>query len=617
MKSPLRRLRGFGHHYPRERKAHHPPPAKLDELADAAQDVEEMRNCYDCLLSAAAATTNSVYEFSEALEEMGSCLLTKTALNDDDDDSGRVLMMLGRAQFELTKSVDSYRTNIIHTITTPSESLLKELQTVEEMKQQCDMKRDAYEAMRSSYREKGQSRNPKTESFSTEQLQASFVEYQEDAALFIFRLKSLKQGQFHSLLTQAARHHASQLSFFRRGLKCLESLEPHVKAIAEKHHIDCQFVGLEDNESDNDGSSSYQDTCSDDGELSFDYEINDRDQALIGSRGSMDLDKEDFPEELGEWKKQAGITSPTPVKEIMQEEVKLLTKAETVAPQVKPEISTHSAPIFADHFLDQTERLRQLRPSSAKHSYKLPTPVDDNYPRSAVVHRSHHSAQFFESKPRAAANLWHSSPLEKASTVRLPSSSDFNKKLKREAWSGPIPGKAGSSKSLFQPDQSSSTGQHPHDMPAKSYGHARQSSSLSPKMSPLSTVSPKISELHELPRPPANVEPLRPSGLVGYSGPLVSKRQAPMAPARASPTASQTASPLPRPPAAFARSYSIPSNSQRIPIVTVNTLLLDARNSREGSEVSSPPLIPLSFADLSQRSTAKTTMGSTRRKETL
>jgi hypothetical protein len=37
MKSPLRRLRGFGHHHPRERKAHRPPPAKLDELADAAQ----------------------------------------------------------------------------------------------------------------------------------------------------------------------------------------------------------------------------------------------------------------------------------------------------------------------------------------------------------------------------------------------------------------------------------------------------------------------------------------------------------------------------------------------------------------------------------------------------
>jgi hypothetical protein len=93
--------------------------------------MEEMRNCYDSLLSAAAATMNSVYEFAEAMEEMGTCLLEKTALNYDDDDSGRVLMMLGKAQFELQKFVDNYRTNIINTITNPSESLLKELQVVE------------------------------------------------------------------------------------------------------------------------------------------------------------------------------------------------------------------------------------------------------------------------------------------------------------------------------------------------------------------------------------------------------------------------------------------------------------------------------------------------------
>jgi hypothetical protein len=37
MKSPLRRLRGFGHHHPKERKGHHPPPAKLDELFCAAR----------------------------------------------------------------------------------------------------------------------------------------------------------------------------------------------------------------------------------------------------------------------------------------------------------------------------------------------------------------------------------------------------------------------------------------------------------------------------------------------------------------------------------------------------------------------------------------------------
>jgi hypothetical protein len=65
--------------------------------------------------------------------------------------------------------------------------------------------------MRVSYTEKGRSRHSKIESYSSEQLQSALTKYQEDAALFIFRLKSLRQGQFHSLLTQAARHHAAQV----------------------------------------------------------------------------------------------------------------------------------------------------------------------------------------------------------------------------------------------------------------------------------------------------------------------------------------------------------------------------------------------------------------------
>lgn len=44
-----------------------------------------------------------------------------------------------------------------------------------------------------------------------QQLQAAYDEYDEEATLFVFRLKSLKQGQSRSLLTQAARHHAAQV----------------------------------------------------------------------------------------------------------------------------------------------------------------------------------------------------------------------------------------------------------------------------------------------------------------------------------------------------------------------------------------------------------------------
>lgn len=60
-------------------------------------------------------------------------------------------------------------------------------------------------------KEKGKSKSGKGESFTLQQLQAAHAEYEEEATLCAFRLKSLKQGQSRSLLTQAARHHAAQV----------------------------------------------------------------------------------------------------------------------------------------------------------------------------------------------------------------------------------------------------------------------------------------------------------------------------------------------------------------------------------------------------------------------
>ncbi|RVW31980.1 Uncharacterized protein CK203_097479 [Vitis vinifera] len=510
MKTSLRKLRGFALHRQdvRERRVVQ-PLAQLDELVQATQieavssrfwprfvglggvwtvefcfrncnlkgvDMQDMRNCYDTLLSAAAATANSAYacmlrhypiilqrqplckqycqrttavlkgcpslqpgdtdlntldcqhQFSESLKELGGCLLEKTALNEDEE-SGKVLLKLGKVQYELQKLVDSYRSHIFQTIVTPSESLLKELRTVEilqyglkkspflqeeikdqrywtelgariinlnhpgnissfmkglqdsrsssmdwegkigeltftateddflvlkrspklcsshlgeytdqdlaevqlsygtgkdtwkaylvtgeralvtskitplerhpqdsekgrenpekEMKRQCDEKRDVYEYMITRQREKGRSRSGRGETFSSHQVQAACDEYDEEATLFVFRLKSLKQGQSRSLLTQASRHHAAQLSFFRKALKSLEVIEPHVKLVTEQQHIDYKFSGLEDDDWD-DGEDD-DDYDGHDGDLSFDYGQIDREQDFVSTaRNSME-----------------------------------------------------------------------------------------------------------------------------------------------------------------------------------------------------------------------------------------------------------------------------------------------------------------------------------------
>lgn len=62
-----------------------------------------------------------------------------------------------------------------------------------------------------------------------------------------------------------------QLNFFRKGLKCLEAVEPRVKMVTEEQRIDYQFSGLEDDGED--GEDDGADVCDarEDGESSFDY----------------------------------------------------------------------------------------------------------------------------------------------------------------------------------------------------------------------------------------------------------------------------------------------------------------------------------------------------------
>lgn len=66
--------------------------------------------------------------------------------------------------------------------------------------------------MMAQHREKGKLRSGKAE--SSKKLQEAQDEYEEVTRLCVFRVKSLKEGQWRSLLTQAARHHAAQVTSF-------------------------------------------------------------------------------------------------------------------------------------------------------------------------------------------------------------------------------------------------------------------------------------------------------------------------------------------------------------------------------------------------------------------
>ncbi|XP_057508798.1 uncharacterized protein At2g33490-like isoform X1 [Actinidia eriantha] len=644
MRTSLKKLRGFALHRngeARERSESRlqQPVAQLDELSRASQDMEDMRDCYDSLFSTAAATANSAYEFSESLREMGACFLEKTALNDDEE-SGKVLLMLGKLQFELQKLVDNYRSHIFQTITVPSESLLNELRTVEEMKQQCDEKRSLYEYMIKRQREKGRSRNSKGETFSSQQVQAAHNDYDEEATLFVFRLKSLKEGQSRSLLTQAARHHAAQLCFFRNGLKTLEAIEPHVKLVTEQKHIDYKFSGLEDGDDDSGDSEEEEDDDSDynvqdDGELSFDYGQNDGGQNVV-STSTMELDSVE----------SVDITFPqVATVDAAKRKLVKIPGGDSFSFIRDLKASSQSEPLSAEKKFDPAERFRHLQPLSSRkfHSYVLPTPGETKSPVSTgpdtqaartryaslsdPVEQIKYAKTLANQKfsgpivPSQQSVLGESNNNTKSTSVLPPPSAEelpsqhqdqhatYAKKIKQHAFSGPLTGKSWSNRPI-----SSVSGPIPSTGPSILFagpllktGMPRPSSSpkLSPNTSPTFTSSPKISELHELPRPPANLPSsklgVRPLNQIGYSGPLLPKRREDPA---ANKLASSAASPLPTPPLTLPRSFSIPSRGQRVTRSPVSMPLGEPQTSNMVKGIASPPLTPIFLPSTQPASTA-------------
>jgi len=85
-------------------------------------------------------------------------------------------------------------------------------------------------------------------------------------------------------------YYANQLNLFRKGLKSLEAVEPHVRLAAEQQHIDHQFSALEEedyfveDENDDDYNDSH------DGELSFDYgENKEVEESVNASRSHTEV----------------------------------------------------------------------------------------------------------------------------------------------------------------------------------------------------------------------------------------------------------------------------------------------------------------------------------------
>lgn len=258
-------------------------------------------------------------------------------------------------------------------------------------------------------------------------------------------------------------------------------------------------------------------------------------------------------------------------------------------------------------------------PTTKRNAYVLPTPVNIKETKTSAAPRLSASG--------SSHDLWHSSLLDekknekafvdgklsepaitRSHSVLKESNSDttstqlprpsaeglslqqvdiFNassdtKKIKRHAFSGPLTNKPSSVKLV--------SGVLPRlPMPQPS------SPKVSPGASPPLVSSPRISELHELPRPPGNQSSKSmKSSRVGHSAPLVFRNPEHPATNKFPSVVSSGASPLPTPPVIVSRSFSIPSSSQRAMALNVTNTKYTHRIPEKVEEATSPPLTALS-----------------------
>eukprot|EP00249_Psilotum_nudum_P023807 c28987_g1_i1 orf=564-2432(+) len=239
MKSSLRKLRDFA-------LSKHASKGKIStvfseflqehgEVIKGMRDVEDMQAQYEGLLTAAQIISSSAFDFSRSLQDMASYMV-ETFGWIGDGEAGKAFNMLGKVQYEISKLLDVYAAHVSQTIITPIESLLNELQHVEDMKGQYDEKRQFYNHLQVQ-KAKGKFKNDKGE-IRDWQLLSAKEELDEQAMILGFRLQSFKQGRTLSLITQAVRYHTAQINLFSKALESLNAVEPLAEQLAQELHID-------------------------------------------------------------------------------------------------------------------------------------------------------------------------------------------------------------------------------------------------------------------------------------------------------------------------------------------------------------------------------------------
>ncbi|XP_031486863.2 uncharacterized protein At2g33490-like [Nymphaea colorata] len=245
------------HHKKEEKMTYYDPFVQLDlDVAQATKDVQICREVIFAHSSVSSSVKNSVHEFSKSRKAISTFML-QLKITSENDKINNVLLKLGNAQSELHKLAEKYHAQLSQEMSIPSECLLNQLQTVEEVRRQCEEKRLFYQQMKMK-KEKRNGRSVKEQVKLFQNFQTARDAYYNWGSFYVGRCKSLMQSVCQTLIAQTAQNFSAEIDLFQKALASYEAIVDEVQNSFEKYYDGSKLKGSNQNDHSNDGSVSLE-----------------------------------------------------------------------------------------------------------------------------------------------------------------------------------------------------------------------------------------------------------------------------------------------------------------------------------------------------------------------
>ncbi|CAN6469378.1 unnamed protein product [Victoria cruziana] len=218
------------------------PFVQLDlDVAKATKDVQICREVIFAHSSVSTSVKNSIHEFSISRKAISTFML-QLKITSQNDKINKVLLKLGAAQNELHRLAEEYHAHLSQQASIPLELLINQLQSVEEVKIQCEEKRLTYQQMKMK-KEKRKTRNVEEQVKLFQNFQTARDEYYNWGSFYVGRCKSLMKSACQTLITQTAQNFSAEINFFQKAFASYEAIGDDVQNSLERYYHGSKLGG--------------------------------------------------------------------------------------------------------------------------------------------------------------------------------------------------------------------------------------------------------------------------------------------------------------------------------------------------------------------------------------